>query len=318
MRPLAILCSDLHFSQTAPAARSAEPDWYAAQGRYIDQLTALQMRCTPPQDGWPLPIVVAGDIFDRWTPMHSPAELINFLIERLPDRMFAIPGQHDLPTHRYEERGRSPYATLAMANKIEDIVAGQPRYIPFAPYNGLDNPALVLHPFPWGHEITPYTGDKKSGEIHLAVVHSYIWTKNCSYPGAPEEKQAETYRPKLVGYDAAVFGDNHIGFMLGSRIINCGTFMRRKSDEKTYRPMVGILYDDRHIEPHYLDVSADLWLDDAPSRPEEDQAADTSGVIAALRQLGSDALDFRAVLRQLMDQRNTGQRVRGVVASVIS
>lgn len=315
MRPLAILCSDLHFSMQAPAARSAEPSWLGAQGRYIDQIAALQKQHTHPDDSDLLPIVVAGDIFDRWTPMHSPAELINFLIQRLPDRIFAIPGQHDLPTHRYDERHRAPYWTLEQSNTISDLLAGFPRYISNSPYD--ESKTLVLHPFPWGHELTPYTGQKKPGEIHLAVVHSYIWQRDCGYPGAPEDKLAETYRPKLAGYDAAVFGDNHIGFMLGSRIINCGTFMRRKSDEKKYRPMVGILFDDGHIEPHYLDVSADLWLDDAPSKPEEDQAADTSGVIQSLQQLGADALDFRHVLRQLMDTKNTGERVRAVVASIV-
>lgn len=318
MRPLAILCSDLHFSHTAPAARSVE-DWYAVQARYIDQLAAIQSKHTQPEDGWPLPVIVAGDIFDRWTPLNSPAELISFLIAKLPDRIFAIPGQHDLPFHEYAARHRSPYWTLAAAQTIFDVPFGYPQYISYAPYDNETDPVLIIHAFPWGHEITPFTGDKKPGEVHLAVVHAYIWGNDFGgYPGAPDEQRVEFYRKKLEGYDAAVFGDNHEGRLISSNIINCGTFLRRKVDERHYRPMIGVLYSDGHIEPHYLDVSADLWLDDAPSSPEKDQAADTSGVVAALKQIGADALDFRSVLYRLMDQQQTTERVRSAVVAVVS
>ena len=312
MRPLAILCSDLHFSAIAPAARSAEPDWYLAQKRYIDQLKALQ------KVNGDCPIIVAGDLYDRWTPVGSPAELINFLLAELPDKMFVIPGQHDLKNHRYETIESTPYWTLVMAGKIINIPPRRDVLQLGFQVLGDSRSGLYAHAFPWGYEVKPYDGPKQTGDIHIAVVHAYIWGKDFGgYPGAPEDRRVESYLSKLEGYDAAVFGDNHEGRLINSRLINCGTFLRRKSDERHYRPMVGILYEDAHIEVHYLDVSADLWLDDAPSKAKEDQAADTSGIVESLRKLGVDALDFRAMVRHLMDQQQTGERVRQVVAGVV-
>ena len=304
MRPLAILCSDLHFGHTAPAARSCE-DWYAVQKRYLDQLRALQAKNKN------CPIIIAGDLFDKWTSAASPAQLVNFLIAELPDGCFGIPGQHDLPEHRYDGIERTPYWTLVAAGKLTNIYPDKPLRI---------DGDLIAYGFPWGHELKPCSRPDVPGLnfICLAVVHAYIWGKDFGgYPGAPEDQRVESYLSKLEGYDAAVFGDNHEGRLINSRLINCGTFLRRKSDERQYRPMVGILYEDAHIEAHYLDVSADLWLDDAPSKAKEDQAADTSGIVASLKQLGVDALDFRATVRHLMDQKQTGERVRQVVAGVV-
>ena len=38
---LAILCSDIHLSHNAPVARSAEPDWYIAMKRPLDEIADL-------------------------------------------------------------------------------------------------------------------------------------------------------------------------------------------------------------------------------------------------------------------------------------
>jgi DNA repair exonuclease SbcCD nuclease subunit len=312
MKPLAILCSDLHFSAVVPSARSAEPDWFAAQKRYLDQLKDLQQR-------YARTIVVAGDLFHKWHPPIVTHELVNFLLRELPDEMYVLPGQHDLPDHRWNDRTRSPYFTLVMAGKVVEILPEMPHYVP-------GDTALFLYGFPWGFPITPMKESQKCGKgnragddfnaVHLAVVHSYIWKAGHSYPDAPAEQHAEHYMPKLAGYDAAVFGDNHQGFMIGRNIINTGTFMRRRSDERDYKPMVGILYDDGHIEPHYLDTSADLWLGDGlpeerePQKPDED-----SGLLNSLNELGPDALDFDQALSHCMDRRQTSADVRRVISN---
>jgi len=41
MNVLVIFCSDIHLTETAPLARSAEPDWMDAQNRMLEQLHAL-------------------------------------------------------------------------------------------------------------------------------------------------------------------------------------------------------------------------------------------------------------------------------------
>ena len=301
--PLAVLASDLHFSHVPPAARSAEPSWYEAQGRYIGQMKKLA-------EGYDVPIIVAGDIFDRWKPVSSPPELVNFLLDTLPT-IYAVPGQHDLPDHSYPERHRSPYGTLVRAGKINDLLPDAPRSIG----------RLIVHGFPWGHSLRPWEHSPPDGYVtRLAVVHAYIWTAGHTYPDAPADQAAEHYKPKLAGYDAAVFGDNHKGFMLGRRLINCGTFLKRKSDEKSYRPMIGVLWHDTGtvwIEPHYLDTSGDRWIEESSAESVELTALDASGLLASLREAGLDSLDFRSELNREMDARNVSQGVRSMILDAV-
>ena len=296
--PLAVLASDLHFSHVQPVAR-AEPSWYEAQGRYIKQLSDRA-------DDYDAPIIVAGDIFDRWKPVSSPPELINFLLDTLPT-IYAICGQHDCPDHRYDQRHRSPYGTLVRAGKIHDLLPDR--------MTGFGR--LCVHGFPWGYPIKPReSGIGDGGTVHLAVVHAYIWTSGHAYPDAPADQAAEYYKPKLAGYDAAVFGDNHRGFMLGCRLINCGTFMRRKSDEKSYRPMIGVLWHDAGtvwIEPHYLDTSGDRWIEESTAESAKLTALDVSGLIESLQEAGLDSLDFRFELNREMDARNVSAGVRRMI-----
>src|SRR5688500_1062308 len=94
--PIAILCADLHLTMKQPACRD-DDDWMKTQAGYLSQLKMLQKSETM---GPVLPILCAGDIFDKW---NAPPELIHFALEHLPDGMICVPGQHDLPNHRMEE-----------------------------------------------------------------------------------------------------------------------------------------------------------------------------------------------------------------------
>jgi hypothetical protein len=291
MKVLAILCSDIHLCHLAPVARSAEPDWYAAMKRPLEQLWQLS-------SAQGAPLVIAGDIFDRWdTKREGQPELTNFAIEVFSQfnwGVFAIPGQHDLPNHRLDEIHRSAFWTLIRSGKVQMLKPGYESRIG----------RLALHGFPWGVPVKPKV-ELSSGVVHLAVVHAYIWKAGCSYPGADEEQHAVKYQAKLKGFSAAVFGDNHKGFMIGDRLMNCGTLLRRKSDEKDYRPQVGLLYDDGHIEPHFLDTSADRFLEEPSAKVVgEESDADVSSFLDHLKRLKADPLNFREAVTRALDQKN--------------
>ena len=293
MRTLAILCSDLHFSHVCPVARSAEPSWYDCMLEYIQQLKRLQQL----EDA---PIICAGDVFDRW---NSPPELINFLIKHLP-HMYAISGQHDQPNHNFDDINRSAYWTLVEAGVISNMT--EPTMI---------GGTLIAYPFPWNVEITPVK-DPDPLMIHLAVVHAYIWKDGFGYPGAPEEKRAKNYREKLKGYNAAVFGDNHKGFLIGQpgslMVLNNGTFIRRKSDEREYEPQVGLLKQDGCIKIHKLDTTSDVWTE-AYKAEDSKTEFDSLSFVESLKNLGGDSLDFRASLNTYLDSKNIRQEVRKYV-----
>lgn len=294
-RVIGVSASDWHLCHRAPVARSAEPDWYAAMRRPISQIRKL---C----EQYEAPLIIPGDIFDRWDAgggaenrKSSPAaELINFAISELEQfnhGVYAIPGQHDLPNHRLDEMHRAAYYTLVAARVIEDIKPGQP----------VRHDDLVIHGFPWGVPIEPTEPDDDL--IHLAAIHAYIWREGSSYPGADEAEHVHQRRGRCQGFHATVWGDNHKGFMVGDRLMNCGTLMRRKSDEIDYRPHVGLLHEHGYISPYCLDVSQDLWLEEALVKHQDESVTDVSSFIETLKRLQADPLDFREAASRALEQR---------------
>lgn len=295
-QPIAILVSDIHLSHKPPIFRSNEPDWYEAMARQLMELCALQL-------DYNVPIVCAGDIFDKW---NSPAELINFAMENLPE-MYAIPGQHDLPSHRLDLIEKSAYWSLELSQSIKDL-GTRP---------SVRNNQLALFPFPWGNKIEkPDSFYCKMDCLKLAVVHSYIWQDSSSgYIGAPHEKLVSNY--DLDGFDFVVFGDNHKGFTARRNgqcsVMNCGTFFVRKSDEADYKPMAGILYEDARITPYYFDTSKDVYLEmDLAQKVERVENA-FSGFIDQLQSLGLDSLDFEQAVKNRLDFENVSTRIREAV-----
>jgi len=196
----AIFVSDIHLSHLAPALRSNEPDWYEAMARPVRELRRLAGKLN-------VPVICAGDVFDKWSP---PAELITFAIQELPE-MYAVPGQHDLKHHSYEDIEKSGYWTLVEAGVIHHLEPGSPQRV-----NNLE-----LYGFPWKHPITPCPN--KNERLKVAVIHAYCWEGQYKYLNAPESGNVRNF--KLSGYDAAVIGDNHIGWARG-KVCNCGGFMR--------------------------------------------------------------------------------------------
>ena len=310
--PIAVLVSDLHLSHNPPAARSAEPDWYSAMKRQWDQvrMAAEDDHKNSYND---LPIVIAGDIFDVW---RSPPELINFAIDLFRGLdVYAIPGQHDLPNHVYMDMYRSAYGTLVVAGAIKNLDPWQ-GWIPMPDAEGL----IWMQAFPWGFEVKPRQPDD-NGVVKLAVVHKYVWSSDKNkYPGAPDESSLAVLKSNLVGYDAAVFGDNHKNFLTraGScNVINCGGFMARKSDEREYRPGFGLLYSNGLIERVEFDRSKDKWVDPADVAGQLDEHLNLSELIGELESLGSDALNFVEILERHMDKEQISSDVRKLVIQAL-
>jgi hypothetical protein len=218
---IALFVADLHLSLTPPPFRSAEPDWIKAQQRPLDELRALQLKHD-------CPVFYEGDIFDRW---NSVPELINWAIAHLPHG-YAIPGQHDLPEHDLEQIERSAYWTLVKANVIHNMQQGDPGHDIF-----IHNKEVVFHPFPFGVKIKK---PKSSSHFSIALIHEYNWVSFHVYDnkGTTTELQSQhvnSSRKEFKGYDLVVSGDNHSPFnvQIGkTQFWNCGTFMRRKSDER--------------------------------------------------------------------------------------
>lgn len=297
--PVALLVADIHLCHTPPVARSVEPDWYAAMAHPLNQLCQLQQQ-------YGCPVVCAGDVFDRWNP---PPELINWAIDHLP-RMYAVRGQHDLPMHLESELHKSAFQTLVKAGVIRDLNGTGSCLTEENFLVGDEVRRLCLYGYGWGRDVLPLDGREDypdDRDLYVAVVHNYIWAKGHQYPGAPRQSHLHSWSDRLSGYTVGVFGDNHSPFQshAGDCVVwNCGCLIRRKSDERAYRPRVGLLYEDGSIGEHLLDVGDDVWLDSdtAPDLQEVDEEVDR--LMRELGELGSDSLDFReAVNRYLSDNK---------------
>lgn len=251
--------------------------------------------------------------FDKW---NSPAELINFALRNLPP-MYAVPGQHDLPYHRYDDRGKSAYWTLVLNEKLTSLVPGQPLILK----EGTGKGVIRLHGFPWGFPVEPLK-DPGGLVLEVAVVHDLIWTSKTGFKDAPEDKRLKECSKRLGGYHVAVFGDNHKGFLQCQHpsaaidypmaVLNCGGFMRRKSDERECPCYVGLLWTDGSVTRVELDCSEDKWIDkkDAPITERGE------GMVEFLEELGelSDAaINFGDAVRRRIDQGDSSQSVRQIV-----
>lgn len=303
MQVMAVLCSDVHLSHSAPLCRTGERDWYQAQERVLGEVIGLanHYRC---------PLVVAGDIFDRW---NSPPELVNFAIDIFRQAIapvYAIPGQHDLPNHVYGYMHKSAYGTLVKSGAIKDL-RGQ-----HGPTNyKVHGITVSLYGFPWGFPVQPPS--QPSEGMRLAVVHQYIWKKGKGYPGAPEESRYTRMIRNLQGYTAAVFGDNHKGFLVGVptengiiHVLNNGGLMRRKSDEMDYTPQVGLLTAEGTIHVRGLDVSEDV-IDVREKTVEKTVEMDRfDEYVKDLKDLDSGSIDFREHVYRMMDYRRVNNKVR--------
>jgi hypothetical protein len=289
-KPVFVCCSDVHLSHNAPVARSEEPNWYMAMSRTLSQLKNI---CGDRQ----LPLVIAGDIFDRW---NSPPGLIYFAIEEFNkfSRVFTVPGQHDLPNHRYDERARSAYGVLEAAGSIVNLIHGVP-YI-FEP-----DGEVCLWGVPWGFK-PPIVN--QSHKFNVAIMHRMVWAATPPYPGAPEEGNAELIARELAdaGFSSAISGDNHEHLNLrlardkdyNIDIMNCGTLMRRHSNEVDYTPSAGLFFSDGHVESVRLDITEDMVR--LPPVGGVVSEFDFSEYLDANQSLSHDSLDFRVIVNQMV------------------
>jgi len=250
-RVIAVLCSDIHLSHIPPVARSAEPNWYEAQGRMLKQLKETA------KDYGDVPILCTGDIFHRYNP---PPELINWAIKHLP-KMYAVCGQHDLPYHDYNEKSRSAYMTMVLTENVIDVSAWEGGSI--VKDNNLIN-YISIWGVPWAAPIE-FADKSFRNSSNVLLCHKYIWIrKHGGYPGAPVEDLVDNMVEQLKGYDTAVFGDNHIPFtaMAGDCVVrNCGFLIPRTQNERDMLVEVGLLMEDGTVTVQKLDTSQDKWID---------------------------------------------------------
>lgn len=288
---IAILTADIHLQHNPPPARARESNWYVAQARPLNELAMLAA-------DYKCPIICAGDVVNTW---YEPAELISFAIEHLPQPFYSIRGNHDLPYHNHGQVGKSAYHTLCVAGVVRDLQGEEPWKL---------SEDIFAWAYPYGCPLKAVKiNPSRTNAINLAVVHDYLWTSPATgHKDAPADKLITARRRDLVGYDVALFGDNHKPFDTragGCAVINAGSLIRRFSDEIDHKPSIGLLWSDGKVTRHYLDISKDVF-DVTATSPAAQQALtpgpDMRAFLTALAGLGGQGFDFKAAAIRWLEE----------------
>lgn len=292
-KPVLGLTSDLHLSNSPPGGRKCtRAGWYEAMAGVLGQV----------RKAFAGPWAVAGDIFDVW---NSAPELISFAITHLPKTVFAVPGQHDLPNHRYEDRHRSGYGVLVAANRIVDLHANR--------YCELLTDGIGLEGYPWGRspDDKGYLGDV---DCWVAVGHHLCWQHGAGFPGAPADSHADALAKRMPGFALRVFGDNHQPFHRPDiGVLNCGAPMRRTRADIAREPCVWLLHDTGFVERVAIDDPADWYSgEDAALRA----AMDPEQFVRAIKALHAGEADFEAAVRAAC--RSEPEDVQAYVSGILA
>lgn len=292
---IALTCSDIHLQLRTPPCRADEKSWTDCMKKSLWEISELAEKHRAA-------ILCAGDIFDRW---NSSAELINFAMQNLPP-MYAIPGNHDLPMHQPELVHRSAYWTLYEAGKITDISGKVMRFN----WHGM---GVVLYGFPFDKTL-----QRKPGKgLHIALTHEYLWVPGCEYNGATQDTRLGARAKKLSEFDVVVVGDNHVAFdrklKSGTRVINCGTVFRRKSNEASYTPRVGLIHASGSVSEHRLDCAQDKILKTIPPEAEQADDEEIADFIEELSGLHSSGMNFKDAMHQAMAMRKSPKLVKQMI-----
>ena len=265
-----------------------------------------------------VPVLIPGDIFDRW---NAPPEAVNLAIRCLPKGCYAIPGQHDLPYHRYEDRKRSAYWTLVEAGTLIDLEPGSRVPVRVHPSRGDRlSSDLMLHPFPWGHQVQA-NQDPEKEFLHVALVHAYLWSSDADrHPQADAKDQAlARWQARCWdGYHVCLYGDNHVTWVERFRgrggperltVVNHGSLSNRTIDQKGRTRFASVILSDGSVKMVGFPDNGH-WLD-APSVPTTERAADFSRVVEEVRGMGDHGIDFLQEVRH--DLRTVPEKVAAEV-----
>lgn len=305
-RPVAIFTSDWHIWSTAPVYRSAEADWLTAMLRPIKEIKRFQKK------NGNIPIFIAGDIFDYYNP---PPAIINWLMKNLPSNCYAIPGQHDLQNHSLDLLNKTAFWTLVQAHVI--------RYLEPDTYHMVEHDGFIMQIYskPWQVDVTaPHKYGQSDCLIYIA--HQYIYAgQKTHYKGAPQSASIDKQSDFLQEVDVAVFGDNHIPFkytLKSTQILNCGTLMRRKVDERSYPVGFFVLYDDLSIERQAFNTDKDVF---AVIEQDTQTTTDKSVVqrlIDNLNDIDSDNIDFEEELNRELQRSRCPQPVKDICKQIFN
>lgn len=308
----AILIGDMHIREDQPECWV--DDYWEAQAETIDFISDVQQK-------YDCPVLVPGDIFDKWNPSH---ELVSWAINNLPKKMIAIPGQHDLQQHRLDAFKRTALNVLWQSRKINmPTFDGKNSYItPILKKGGNHNSQIgTIYGFSWGAKLKGKSSRKGKPDStwKVALCHTMTWINKKPFPGC-EADSAHKLLEKMYGYDLVLVGDNHQSFVIlhkGRLLVNPGSMMRMTAAQYNYKPRIFLwsAYENE-VEPIYLPIKKNaITREHIDSKEERDERIDA--FVSRLNNKGIEiGLSFEKNLKEFMSKEKTSEAVKEIVWEV--
>jgi len=282
----AILTADIHLTENTPISRI--DNYVEAQDRKLDFLKQLEAK-------YDCPIIDAGDIFDYW---KASPWLISRAYKKLPNSMYTIPGNHDLPEHSMQQYEKSALHVLEVALSVRRLTK--------QPY---DTHSFTIAGFAYGEKLEDVDAD-------IVVIHDLV------YEGSPPWPNAVGYQPKdlfdiftkprliLVGhYHMALVAKSKDGRLL----VNPGSMMRMTITQKDYKPRCYLYnFDDNEVEPVYFPIEEDVFDDKHIVEPKEKEER----LLAFIEKLDLEwdlKLSFRANLEAFFKKNKVSKKVEDLI-----
>jgi DNA repair exonuclease SbcCD nuclease subunit len=259
------------------------------------------------QDKYNIPLLVSGDIFDKWKP--SP-ELLKLCIEILPE-MVVIPGQHDLPRHSiglYHQSGLGVLEAAGVATVLKN-----PKGEDYYPDKDWGNDKWFVTGYPFGSE--PRLFDGRTARRSICMIHELVAYTKQPFPNAGAEK-ARGVLGRLEGYDVVLSGDNHQQFVLKHRnrlLVNPGCIFRANASLVDHIPKIYLWYSkDNTIEEVPIPIEDGVIIRDHIEK-ENERNNKRSVYIEKMKNDYSVGLKFKDNLTQHMVENKTSKPVKEIV-----
>lgn len=271
----AIILGDLHLREDQPTCRT--DNYWSTQWKKLYFIKRLQQ-------AHECPVLQPGDFFDHWKP--SPRLIAKTFLE-MPDNIWAVYGNHDLPQHSIELRDKCGlYALAAGAPEKITIPVDAERRI-------ANRRVLMLHTPVYEHEVPPW---------HI---------------GALSAKRMFELYPE---FDLIVTGDVHDRFIVsykGRLLVNAGSMTRMTADQINHIPAVYLWYaDDNTVREVPLPIEQGVITREYLEQQKEREAR-YQAFIDRLKMEGHPELSFRNNLDKHFQTNNTLPSVRRLIYQML-
>lgn len=301
--PDAILTSDWHFREDTPLCRT-DQNFLDTQVKKLCEIADIRFNLLKRNnkedtyyDDNVLPIICAGDVFDRWK--VSPF-LLSVAISSFPPAIHAIPGNHDLPGHALSRMNESAYNVLIQADCITDHVCDGSEHL----FNG-------------------YWGEMTIANRSVLILHTLVTEEGGEFgEDVPSAMDVLKAFPEENGqdYDLILTGDNHKSFVVrsGKRLlVNPGSLTRQTADQSNHRPCVYLYYADKNeVVPRYISID-----ETAVSREHlEAQKAKEERISAFVQHLNNDfeiSISFEENLKKILQSEKIQSSVKNKIWEII-